>query len=95
MIAGPNGAGKTTLLLMILGVRRPSSGRVVVGGATLFDSARRVDVPVEERRLGYVPQDYALFPHMTVLGNVQFALDGNASERSPRARRLQAQSNLE
>ncbi len=94
VIAGPNGAGKTTLLLMILGVRRPSSGRIVVGGQTLFDSARGVEVPVEERRLGYVPQDYALFPHMTVLGNVQFALDGSASERSPRARRLQAQSIL-
>ena len=62
VIVGPNGAGKTTLLLMILGVRRPRAGHIVVGGITLLDSARRIDLAVEKRRLGYVPQDYALFP---------------------------------
>ncbi len=73
LIVGPNGAGKTTLLLMLLGIRRPDSGRIVVADTTLFDSQRRVEIAVEERRLGYVPQDYALFPHLTVLENVEFA----------------------
>ena len=83
VLVGPNGAGKTTLLLMLLGVRRQDSGRIVVGEATLFDSERRIDVAVEERRLGYVPQDYALFPHMTVLENVEFArASGAAGDRT-------------
>jgi molybdate transport system ATP-binding protein len=83
VLVGPNGAGKTTLLLLLLGIRKPDSGRVVVGDVTLFDSERRIDVVVEERRLGYVPQDYALFPHMTVLENVEFArASGAASDRT-------------
>ena len=83
VLVGPNGAGKTTLLLMLLGVRRPGSGRIVVGETTLFDSGRGIDVAVEERRLGYVPQDYALFPHMTVLENVEFArVNGAGRDRS-------------
>ena len=94
VVVGPNGAGKTTLVLMILGVRRPSSGRIVVGRATLFDSACRIEVPVEQRRLGYVPQDYALFPHMSVLANLQFALESTASDPSLPALRGQAQSIL-
>jgi molybdate transport system ATP-binding protein len=73
-LAGPNGAGKTSLLLLILGVLRPDAGRVGLGDRVLFDAARGIDVPTEERRIGYVPQDYALFPHMTVVENLEFAL---------------------
>jgi molybdate transport system ATP-binding protein len=94
VIVGPNGAGKTTLLLMILGVRRPRTGRIVVGGVTLLDSARRVEIPVERRRLGYVPQDYALFPHMTALENVEFAIANSDSKQNVASRRLQALSLL-
>ena len=94
VVIGPNGAGKTTLLLMILGVRRPHSGRIVVGEATLLDTTLRAEVPVEERRLGYVPQDYALFPHMTVLANVEFALARGDSKQNRVSRRLQALSHL-
>ena len=94
VVIGPNGAGKTTLLLMILGVRRPRSGRVVVGEATLLDTLRRVEVPVERRRLGYVPQDYALFPHMTALANVEFALASSDSKQDRASRRLQARALL-
>ncbi|HEY0467658.1 MAG TPA: ABC transporter ATP-binding protein, partial [Polyangiaceae bacterium] len=91
---GPNGAGKTTLLLMLLGVRRPRSGRIVVGGTTLLDTARRLEVPVESRRLGYVPQDYALFPHMTALANIEFALANGDSNQNAASRRLKALSLL-
>jgi molybdate transport system ATP-binding protein len=85
LLVGPNGAGKTAILSMLLGMRRPDSGRIVVGEATLFDSERRIDVAVEERRLGYVPQDYALFPHMTVLENVEFArVSGAGRDRTSR-----------
>lgn len=94
VVVGPNGAGKTTLLLMILGLHRPSSGRIAVGGEALFDSACRVEVPVEQRKLGYVPQDYALFPHLTVLANVQFALESSACPGRAPARRARALSIL-
>jgi molybdate transport system ATP-binding protein len=73
-VVGPNGAGKTTLLSLLLGARAAERGRIEVGGVTLLDTARGVHVPVERRRLGYVPQDYALFPHLTVWQNVEFAI---------------------
>jgi molybdate transport system ATP-binding protein len=76
LIAGPNGAGKSTLLRLLLGVLRPDAGRIALEGSALFDSAARVDAPPEKRRLGYVPQDYALFPHLDVAGNVAFGLAG-------------------
>ncbi len=71
-LLGPNGSGKTTLLLMILGVRPAGRGRVELAGETLYDSQRGIALPVEARRLGYVPQRYALFPHLTVRENVAF-----------------------
>jgi molybdate transport system ATP-binding protein len=71
-LLGPNGSGKTTLLLMILGARPVARGRVELAGVTLYDSDRGVDLPVEARRLGYVPQRYALFPHLSVRENVAF-----------------------
>jgi molybdate transport system ATP-binding protein len=73
-VAGPNGAGKTTLLLSLLGVLRPQAGRVTLDGQLLFDDVSGRDLPTEERRIAYVPQDYALFPHLTARQNVEFAL---------------------
>lgn len=90
LLVGPNGSGKTTLLHMILGTIRPRSGRVVLGGRTLFDSERDVDLPPEERGLGYVPQDYGLFPHMTVRENVEFALRCRSHRTGRRAIRERA-----
>jgi molybdate transport system ATP-binding protein len=69
---GPSGAGKTTLLEAVAGIRRPSRGEIVVGGVTLFSSAKQIDVPPRHRRIGYVPQDALLFPHMSVRGNLLF-----------------------
>ena len=72
-LVGPSGAGKTTVLRAIAGAVRPGSGRITLGDDTLFDAARRIDRPPESRRVGYVFQEYALFPHMTVRQNVAFA----------------------
>ena len=85
-LVGPNGAGKTSLLLAILGILRPSAGRITLGGAVLFDSATATSLPPEERGLGYVPQNLALFPHMTVRQNVQFALGCRRARPADRER---------
>jgi molybdate transport system ATP-binding protein len=75
VLVGPNGAGKTSVLLMLLGALRPRRGWVELDGETLLDTERAIDLAPQERGLGYVPQDYGLFPHMTVLGNVAFGLE--------------------
>ena len=85
-VVGPNGAGKTSVLLMLLGVLAPERGRVAVGDEVLLDTESGRDVPLESRRLGYVPQDYALFPHLTVRGNVEFAL-ASSHATTPRVER--------
>jgi molybdate transport system ATP-binding protein len=92
-LVGPNGAGKTTLLRMILGVVRPSSGRISLGGKVLFDSGAGIDVPPEARGIAYVPQHYALFPHLSALENAGFGLQHahpglSRPERETRARAL-------
>ncbi len=84
MLLGPSGGGKTTLLNCIAGLLRPDSGRVAIGSTVLFDSASRIDLPVEQRRLGYVFQALALFPHMTVEENVRYGI-----AKLPAARREQ------
>ncbi len=73
-LVGPNGAGKSSVLSLILGARLPDDGRVEASGSVLYDAGAGVNVPLERRRLGYVPQDYALFPHLSVRDNVAFAL---------------------
>jgi molybdate transport system ATP-binding protein len=69
---GASGAGKTTVLDAIAGLRTPSSGSIVVGAQVLFDSTRGVDLPPHRRHIGYVAQDVALFPHMSVRRNVLY-----------------------
>ena len=75
-LVGPNGAGKSTLLRAMLGAVPVRRGRIVLDGQTLLDTARGVSVPTEERRVAWVPQEYALFPHLTVLENVAFGVPG-------------------
>lgn len=95
-LTGPSGAGKTTVLRMIAGLRRPSSGRVTLGGRTLLDTESRIDLPPEQRRCGYVFQDEALFGHLNVWRNVAFGLHSAArGERRSRALELLARFALE
>ncbi len=89
VLFGPSGAGKTQALRMISGLTRPDSGRVVIDGTPVFDSKERVEVPIRERRTGYLFQDYALFPHMTVSGNIAYGMSAiEAVERSTRVTEL-------
>ena len=74
VLFGPSGAGKTLTLKMIAGLLKPDSGHARIAGETLFDSASGVDRSPQARRLAYVFQDYALFPHLTVRQNIAFAL---------------------
>ena len=73
-LLGPNGAGKTTLLKILAGLLAPVRGRVVLDGRVLDDVATGDHVPVERRPVGYVFQDYLLFPHLSALENVAFGL---------------------
>ena len=81
-LLGASGAGKSMTLRMIAGVFTPDRGRVVLNGRVLFDSAARTNIAAAQRRIGVVFQDYALFPNMTVAGNVGFGLSAlSAGER--------------
>ncbi|NBQ88374.1 MAG: ATP-binding cassette domain-containing protein [Betaproteobacteria bacterium] len=74
VLYGPSGSGKTLTLLAIAGLLRPLAGHVRVGGRTLFDAQQGIDVPPQDRAIGYLFQDYALFPHLSVLDNITFGL---------------------
>ena len=71
-IFGPSGAGKTSLLELIVGLRRPATGVVELDNTVLFDANARVNVRPRLRKIGYVPQDLALFPHLNVRGNLRY-----------------------
>ncbi|HVL74751.1 MAG TPA: ATP-binding cassette domain-containing protein, partial [Noviherbaspirillum sp.] len=72
---GPSGAGKTTILRLLAGLASPDEGRIEVDGVAWFDSARRIDLPARQRSIGFVFQDYALFPNLTVRENIAYALE--------------------
>lgn len=92
-IVGPSGSGKTTLLRMIAGFEQPDAGRIVLGDQVLVD--QHTHIPAYQRNIGYVPQDGALFPHLTVAANIGFGLDGSASSKQPRVAELLAMVQLD
>jgi molybdate transport system ATP-binding protein len=77
-VMGPSGSGKTSLLEAIAGLRRGARGRIALDGRVLVDSARAFAQPPEARRVGYVPQDAGLFPHLTAQANVRFGARADA-----------------
>ena len=94
VVVGPNGAGKTTLLRVIAGAYRPESGKISIGGKTVLDSTSGVNLPPEERRVGYVPQGFGLFPHLRVVDNVAFGLSTKPGREALAARRKAARALL-
>ncbi len=73
-LMGPSGSGKSQTLRAVAGAMRPDRGRIALDGEPLFDAMLGIDVPPQAREVGYVPQNYALFPHLTVADNVAFGL---------------------
>jgi molybdate transport system ATP-binding protein len=76
VVFGPSGAGKTTLLECAAGLLTPTSGKIAIGNQTFFESSRKIDVDVRKRKIGYVFQDLALFPHLTVRKNIEYGIRG-------------------
>ena len=74
VLFGPSGAGKSLTLQAIAGLTTPDAGRIVVGERVLFDASRNLTIPARHRDIGFVFQDYALFPHLTVAQNVAFGI---------------------
>jgi molybdate transport system ATP-binding protein len=84
VVLGPSGAGKSTLLRFIAGLQRPDAGRITLAGRTLCDIGTQVWVPPQQRNIGLVFQEYALFPHLSVEANVAYGL--RARRRPPAER---------
>jgi molybdate transport system ATP-binding protein len=78
VLCGASGSGKTTILRCLAGLEQPSSGRIVCGAEMWFDAASRRSLPTQQRRCGYVFQDYALFPHLTVEQNIAYGMRGSS-----------------
>lgn len=95
VLFGPSGSGKSLTLQAIAGLITPDAGLIRVGGRTLFDSSKRISVPIQQRRIGYVLQDYALFPHLSVEQNVGLALSSWGMTSLSAGQRRQVAETLE
>ena len=87
-ILGASGCGKSMTLRSIAGIQRPDSGSIRLGDRTLFDSGKKIDMRPQERRVGYLFQNYALFPSMTVEQNIMAGLKGPKADKLRRAREM-------
>ncbi|MGM9813364.1 MAG: ABC transporter ATP-binding protein [Candidatus Enteromonas sp.] len=74
-LLGPSGCGKTTTLRMIAGLETPTSGKITIGGKVVFDSEKGINISPDKRNVGFLFQNYALWPHMTVYKNIAFGLE--------------------
>lgn len=91
-LVGPSGAGKTTILQCLAGLQTPSWGEININNKIVFSSEHGANIPIRKRRIGYVFQDYALFPHMTVEKNVMY---GKPQKESTPSKVLTASNVLE
>jgi molybdate transport system ATP-binding protein len=91
ILFGPSGSGKTTTLRTIAGIIKPDQGSITIGERIFFDSATGVELSMQKRRVGYVFQDYALFPHLTAEQNVSYGIKNQTkAQRSEAARTMLA-----
>lgn len=95
VLFGASGSGKTLTMQCIAGLVRPDHGYIRVTGRALYDSAGNLFVPVQKRRIGYMFQDYALFPHLTLLQNVAYARSGPLARLMGRGERERALATLD
>jgi molybdate transport system ATP-binding protein len=89
VLLGPNGAGKTTCLELLAGLESPGQGVITLGDTVLVDTTRGIDLAPELRRIGYVLQEFALFPHLTVRRNVEYGPKARGLEAAIRQRRVE------
>ena len=76
VLFGPSGSGKTTLFKCISGIVEPDDGKIVMGSKVYYDKEKKINLPIQKRHLGYVFQNYTLFPHMSVRKNIECGLKG-------------------
>ncbi len=86
VLFGPSGSGKSTILRCLAGLERPDVGRIAAGAEAWFDVERRVSLPPQRRRIGYLPQGFALFPHLDVRANVAYGITDGVGRAARHAR---------
>ncbi|MBD3637564.1 MAG: ATP-binding cassette domain-containing protein [Crocinitomicaceae bacterium] len=80
-VYGPSGSGKTTFFRLLAGLEKPDNGKIVMGDTVWFDAVQKIDLSPQKRSIGYVFQDYALFPNMSIRENLEFGLPKGASKQ--------------
>lgn len=96
ILAGASGSGKTTTLRLIAGILTPDEGVIEINSQCFFDSSRKINLSIQQRRVGFVFQDYALFPHLTALQNVAYGIKANAQNlKNEKAREMLALFHIE
>ncbi len=96
VLTGASGAGKTTILRLIAGISTPESGSIRLNSQTFFDSVQKINLPIQKRRVGFVFQDYALFPHLTAEKNIAFGVKSDGVQsKTDKAREMLALFRIE
>ena len=96
VLTGSSGSGKTTILRLIAGILAPDEGFIKIDSQTFFDSAAKTDLSIQQRRVGFVFQDYALFPHLTAEQNIAFGVKANTQKlKIEKAREMLALFHIE